>query len=301
MKKKARRYDEGGDIKQRAKFFAALADNPEQQASFQREIHEAQQREAEASDRKRAANTPAPKPSAAIVKAASRPVAEGTFTDSDEADRAERRARDEAENMARIEAAKDFQTADVAVPSTAQTAAPTVKPSTPSTTARVGRAGQARTTSTPTAEPSEPRRAYGVLGGGEQERANEARIEARRRAEAEDRQRREEAAAARATGAQRSANIAEGRRSQEAAEAADARAAAAKAPGLGRAMMRRPASESTSIPASTPSRRFMAARVRRRVERPSGTESFAKGGSVSAASKRGDGIAKRGKTRGRLV
>lgn len=128
---------------------------------------------------------------------------------------------------------------------------------------------------------------------------NEARIAARRQAEQEANKRREEVAEARAAGAQRSANIAEGRRNQEAAESADARAAAAKAPGLGRAMMRRPSGK-TETPAA-PSRRFMAARVRKRVERPSGTEAFAKGGKVNSAASRGDGIAKRGKTRGRMV
>jgi hypothetical protein len=203
--------------------------------------------------------------------------------------------------MARIEAVRQLDTADIKPPAASQAAAPAATSSLPSTTARVGRAGQARATSTPTAEPSESRRVYGVLGGGEQERANEARIEARRRAEAEDRQRREEAAAARTAGSQRSANITEGRRSQEAAEAADARAAAARAPGLGRAMMRRPATGATPSPAPSPSRRFMADRIRRRTERPSGTDSFAKGGMVGSASKRGDGIAKRGKTRGRMV
>lgn len=277
MKKKARRYDEGGDINQRAKFFAALADNPEQQAAFQRKVHEEQQAEAEASDRKRAASAPTPKPSAAIVKAASRPVAEGKFTDSDESDRAERRDREEAENMARIEAARNLQTAEIKTPSMAQAAA---------SAPRVGRAGQASSSSP-------------LLRGGVHEQMNEARIAARRQAEDEANKRREEVAEARAAGAQRSANIAEGRRNQEAAESADARAAAAKAPGLGRAMMRKP-SGSAETPAA-PSRRFMAARVRKRVERPSGTEAFAKGGKVSSAASRGDGIAKRGKTRGRMV
>ena len=89
--------------------------------------------------------------------------------------------------------------------------------------------------------------------------------------------------------------------SEEAARQADARAAAARAPGLGRAMMRRPATGATLSPAPSPSRRFMADRIRRRTERPSGTDSFAKGGMVGSASKRGDGIAKRGKTRGRMV
>lgn len=291
MKKKARRYDVGGDVRERAMRYAALADNPEEQAAFQRRVHAEQQAEAEASDRRRTASGPAPSSSAPKVRAAPRPVAEGTFTDSDEADRAERRARDEAENMARIEAVRELNTADIKPPTDSQAAASAAAPSTPSaSTVRVGRAGQARTTSTPSAEPSEPRRVYGALGGGEQERANEARIEARRRAEAEDRQRREEADAARAAGSQRSANITEGRRSQEAAEAADARAAAAKAPGLGRAMMRRLSGE-TAPPSARP----------RRVGRAGQASGFKGGGSVSAASKRADGIAKRGKTRGRMV
>jgi hypothetical protein len=42
-KRKVKKFDVGGDIRQRAKFFAALADNPEQQASFQRRVHEEQQ------------------------------------------------------------------------------------------------------------------------------------------------------------------------------------------------------------------------------------------------------------------
>lgn len=49
-----------------------------------------------------------------------------------------------------------------------------------------------------------------------------------------------------------------------------------------------------------PVKKFLADRMRRRVVRPTGTESYAKGGAVSA-SRRADGIAQRGKTRGKLV
>jgi len=55
MKKKVRKFAEGGgvgdDVRQRAKFFAALADKPEAQQDFVRSVREAQQAEAEASDR----------------------------------------------------------------------------------------------------------------------------------------------------------------------------------------------------------------------------------------------------------
>lgn len=292
MKKKAKRYAEGGEPKfekstyERAKEFLAKQGLADDTPSLDDRIARAKEK-IEAftqSTPESAAPRPRSASSAPSVSSAQRnaPAPEGTFTDSDVADRAERRARDEAENMARIEAVRNLDTADVKPPTASQAAT-----SAPTSAARVGRAGQASGLSS-------------LFRGGVHEQANEARIEARRRAEAEDKQRREEAAAARASAAQRSANIAEGRRNQEAAEAADARAAAAKAPGLGRAMMRRPSSQVEAPPAA-PSRRFMADRIRRRVERPSGTESFSKGGSVPSASKRGDGIAKRGKTRGRMI
>lgn len=286
MKKKVRKYAEGGnpnitdDVRQRARMFAALADNSEAQTAYQRSVHEAQQAEAEASDRKaRASSTPAVR-TAPAPKAASEP---GTFTDSDEDARKEAREASEAANLSRINTARNLETADIKPPPSASSAAP------------VGRAGQARASSTPSSVLREIR-------GGENAAINEARIEARRRAEADARQRREEADAASQAGSQRGSSIAEGRRNQEAAEAASARATAARSPGLGRSMTRsQPAKPSSAESPRAPTRRFMADRMRRNVNRPSGTESFAKGGSVGSASKRGDGIAKRGKTRGRLV
>jgi hypothetical protein len=50
MKKRIKRFDVGGDVRARALQYAALADKPEEQAEFQRQIHEAQQREAELLD-----------------------------------------------------------------------------------------------------------------------------------------------------------------------------------------------------------------------------------------------------------
>ena len=54
-KRKVKKFEEGGSIRERAMRYAALADNPEEQAAFQRGIHEAQQREAEMADLIRAA------------------------------------------------------------------------------------------------------------------------------------------------------------------------------------------------------------------------------------------------------
>ena len=294
MKKKVRKYAEGGnpnitdDVRQRARMFAALADKSEQQEDFSRAVKEAQQAEAEASDRRaRASSAPAAKTTptpAAKAAPAPRAVSEpGKFTDSDEDARREAREASEAANLSRINAARNLETADITPPASASSAAP------------VGRAGQARASVTPSSVLREIR-------GGENAAINEARIEARRRAEADARQRREEADAASQAGSQRGSSIAEGRRNQEAAEAASARATVARSPGLGRSMTRsQPAKPSSAESPRAPTRRFMADRMRRRVERPSGTESFAKGGSVGSASTRGDGIAKRGKTRGRLV
>jgi hypothetical protein len=50
MKKRIKRFDVGGDVRARALQYAALADKPEEQAEFQRQTHEAQQREAEMLD-----------------------------------------------------------------------------------------------------------------------------------------------------------------------------------------------------------------------------------------------------------
>jgi hypothetical protein len=54
-KRKVKKFEEGGSIRERAMRYAALADNPEEQAAFQSGIHEAQQREAEMADLIRAA------------------------------------------------------------------------------------------------------------------------------------------------------------------------------------------------------------------------------------------------------
>lgn len=134
MKKKARRFDEGGSVEQRAKFFAALADKPEEQAAFQRRIHEQQQAKAEASDRERAGTTSAaprdaaapksaaaPKPTASSSSPAPAPstrvsmgsqneatyTPRGKFTDSDAESRAARQSEADDENVRRIQRARD--------------------------------------------------------------------------------------------------------------------------------------------------------------------------------------------------
>lgn len=128
MKKKARRYGVGGDVQERAMRYAALADDPEAQAAFQRRVHEEQQAEAETSDRGRAGTTsaapraaaapksaassssPAPAPSTRVSMGSQNEATytpRGKFTDSDAESRAARQSEADDENVRRIQRARD--------------------------------------------------------------------------------------------------------------------------------------------------------------------------------------------------
>lgn len=128
MKKKTRRFDEGGSVRERAMRYVDLADKPEEQAAFQRRVHEEQQAEAEASDRRRASTTPAAsKPAASSASSASSAspaparstrvsmgsqneatyTPRGKFTDSDAESRAARESEADEENVRRIQRARD--------------------------------------------------------------------------------------------------------------------------------------------------------------------------------------------------
>ena len=334
MKKKVRRFDVGGDVRERALKFASLAGKPEEQEAYQKAQHARGQAEAEASDRARSAEsradrvmeglrkestartTSAPAPKSAPASEAprskyvgstndageegapSKPSAPGKFTDSDAESRAVRRSEADDENVRNIQRARDEADNDAAIKRGQSTSARTFsdkvveEPDVPhgdTKPANEGRRtiGERIRGALGSGGAGDIRNIAGALAGPGAGRAAQAVGRTVGRAASE---------ASGAAGAQRVIDTAARRAAQNRAE----QAATARR----EETARRAAETRARVQERLAPRRSKLAERRqdaRDVERMGGEgPGFKKGGKVSASS-RGDGIAQRGKTKGRLL
>jgi hypothetical protein len=271
MKPKTRRFDVGGDVRARALRFAALADkDSSEESEGQKEMLRKQAGREYGMTGEEPAKSAAPKPTPKPTpKAAPAP---GKFTDSDEDARAMRRAAEEDENAARIARARSEEENESNIRQgrmKAMEREQALERSTPELDVTpIGKVARFAKT------------AAGAAAAGLRNRAKDVETAA---AKAFSRPQ------AREVG--RYTSPAEARQAREAMETANKRA--------GDLRSRQAASaERTS---AREQRKQTAARNEEMRFADEGNPNFKKGGSVSAASRRADGCAQRGNTRGKFV